>query len=146
MDETERLRRKVAHLEKRITKLTGKMKVRRELIPDWLSSGWYATLVNGRKVMVRTINTEKDGKRIVVCETENGFEYHCLTDFIPEAILLPAWMTKGSNVRTKYNGVAVITGVWRNKNTLVVTVRTNKGNTMWLSPRDIIGPCEKDTP
>lgn len=112
----------------------------REAVPDWLSAGWYATLKDGRRVLVGYIDTLKDGKRSVRCLDEKGrLEVHPLNDFRDEAVELPDWMSKGRKVRMTSNGrEGIITGVRRNKYTMHVTVRFDNGNTLWLHACDIV--------
>ena len=136
------IQKRLAEIEAEKRRLLAELNPR-EAVPDWLSAGWYATLKDGRQVLVAYIDTLKAGKRSIRCLDDKGrLEVHPLSDFKDEAVNLPYWMTKGRKVRMVANGrEGVITGVRRNKYTMHVTVRFDNGNTLWLHACDIV-PAE----
>lgn len=133
------IQKRLAEIEAEKRRLLAELNPR-EAVPDWLSAGWYATLKDGRRVLVGYIDTLKTGKRSVRCLDEKcRLEVHPLSDFRDEAVDMPEWMSKGRKVRMVANGrEGVITGVRRNKYTMHVTVRFDNGNTLWLHACDIL--------
>lgn len=133
------IQKRLAEIEAEKRRLLAELNPR-EAVPDWLSAGWYATLKDGRRVLVGYIDTLKTGKRSIRCINGNGeLEVHPLSDFKPVTVELPEWMTKGQKVRMVANGrEGVITGVRRNRYTMHVTVKFNNGNTLWLHACDIV--------
>lgn len=146
----EALCQKIENLEDRIERLERLVigdRKKLEPVPENIRIGWYARLLTGEKVSIRSIKLDKDKKRLFRIKKEDGsMEMHGTEDFSPELIPLPDWMHKGAKVIVPGDRKAIISSVSVNRYSYSIICRLEKnGRCYWLKPLDLSPAHEKDT-
>lgn len=110
-----------------------------ETVPENIRIGWYARLLTGEKVFIRSMQLDKDRKRIFRTEAENGDkEVHVSEDFSTENVPLPSWIHKGAEIIAPGNRKAVISSISVNRYSYSIVCRLEEnGRCYWLKPLDI---------
>ena len=108
-----------------------------EQIPEHIRCGWYAYLNTGDKVLVETILTESDGKRIVRINHEGKRKLVPLSSFSSRSCPFPDWMKKGTKIRISAGAVGTLTSIRQVQFSWKAVVKFLDGKTIWYEPCEV---------